>query len=91
MYGQCKGLTDETLPLLSGLTELDDLGIDGMQNFLDGYQMKSDKLNGIMPLVKAFNVTNYAAATEEAIQSNDKTRLDQFRTRLSGTLDLYSF
>jgi len=53
--------------------------------------MKSDKLKKIMPLVKAFNVTNYAAAIENAVQSKDKTRLDQFRTRLCGTLDLYSF
>jgi aminoglycoside phosphotransferase (APT) family kinase protein len=70
---------------------LHDLGIDGMQHFLNGYEMKSDKLKEIMPLVKAFNVTNYAAAIEEAVRSKDKTRLDQFRTRLSGTLDLYSF
>ena len=31
LYGQCKGLTDETLPLLSGLTKLEELGTDGIQ------------------------------------------------------------
>ena len=31
LYGQCKGLTDETLPYLSGLTKLEELGTDGIQ------------------------------------------------------------
>ena len=31
LYGQCKGLTDETLPHLSGLTNLEELGTDGIQ------------------------------------------------------------
>jgi hypothetical protein len=31
LYGQCKGLTDETLPLLSGLSKLEELGTDGIQ------------------------------------------------------------
>ena len=31
LYGQCKGLTDETLQLLSGLSKLEELGTDGIQ------------------------------------------------------------
>ena len=31
LYGQCKGLTDETLPHLTGLTKLEELGTDGIQ------------------------------------------------------------
>jgi len=31
LYGQCKGLTDETLPHLSGLSQLEELGTDGIQ------------------------------------------------------------
>ncbi len=31
LYGQCKGLTDETLLHLSGLTKLEELGTDGIQ------------------------------------------------------------
>ncbi len=31
LYGQCKGLTDETLPHLAGLTKLEELGTDGIQ------------------------------------------------------------
>src|SRR5688572_10591273 len=87
-WGSC---TSNIAPQWEFSIALHDLGIDGMQHFLDGYEMKSDKLKEIIPLVKAFNVTNYAAAIEEAVRSKDKARLDQFRTRLSGTLDLYSF
>ena len=31
LYGQCKALTDETLPHLAGLTKLEELGTDGIQ------------------------------------------------------------
>ena len=31
LYGKCRGLTDETLPLLAGLTELEELSTDGIQ------------------------------------------------------------
>ncbi len=31
LYGGCKGLNDETLPLLSGLTRLEELQVDGLQ------------------------------------------------------------
>lgn len=31
LFGQCKGLTDETLSYLSGLTKLEELGTDGIQ------------------------------------------------------------
>ena len=30
-YGQCKGLTDETFPHLSGLTKLEEFSTDAMQ------------------------------------------------------------
>lgn len=70
---------------------LHDLGIDEKQHFLHGYGIKDKKLREIMPLVKAFNVTNYAAAISGIVESGDKTRIDQYRTRLSGALDMYSF
>lgn len=69
---------------------LHDLGIDEMQRFLTGYGIKNKKLREAMPLVKALNITNYASAIEEIARSCDKTRLEQYRTRLSGALDLYS-
>lgn len=38
MYGSCKGLNDETLPLLAGLEGLEELGIDGMALSDDGFK-----------------------------------------------------
>jgi len=70
---------------------LHDLGVDDMQHFLLGYGIKENKLREAMPLIKAFNITNYASAIEGIVRSGDKTRLEQYRTRMSGALDLYSF
>jgi hygromycin-B 4-O-kinase len=42
------------------------------------------------PTLKAFNVINYAPYVEEAAKEGDKLRLEQYRTRFSGALDLYS-
>ena len=70
---------------------LHDLGIDAMHHFLEGYGLKPDKLNGIMPLAKAFNIANYAPAIERAANRRDKLRLQQYKLRLSGSLDMYSF
>ena len=36
LYGGCKGLNDETLPLLAGLVELETLGTDGLRVSDDG-------------------------------------------------------
>ncbi len=70
---------------------LHDFGIDEMQQFLHGYGIKDKKLWEVMPLIKAFNITNYASAIENIVETGDKIRLEHYRTRLSGTLDLYSF
>jgi hygromycin-B 4-O-kinase len=70
---------------------LHDLGIDEMQRFLIEYGINDKKLREVMPLIKAFNITNYASAIDEIVRSGDKKRLEQYRTRLSGALDLYSF
>lgn len=70
---------------------LHDLGIDGMQQFIEGYGIKDGKLKEIMPLVKAFNVTNYAGAVDDAVKSGNRKFVTQLRVRLTGLLDLYSF
>lgn len=85
-----EGCTSNIAPQWELSIALHDLGIDGMQHFLAGYGIKDAKLKEMMPLIKAFNVTNYAAAIEEIVKSKDKAMLEQYRTRLSGALDLYS-
>lgn len=69
---------------------LHDLGIDGKQHFLEGYGLPEKKFREIAPLVKAINMVNYAPTVERMWQAKDAARLDQYRTRLSGALDLYS-
>jgi hygromycin-B 4-O-kinase len=67
---------------------LHDLGIDGILHFLDGYGINPRKLSHQMPLVRAFNITNYASAAEGA--AKDRKLLEHYRMRLAGSLDLYS-
>jgi aminoglycoside phosphotransferase (APT) family kinase protein len=69
---------------------LHDLGIDEKQMFLEGYGISEKKIAEIAPLTKAFNIVNYTPEVERFIESKDKSKLEQYRTRLSGKLDLYS-
>ena len=86
-----EGATSNIAPQWEISLALHDLGIDGKQHFLDGYGLKPKELTEMMPLVKAFNVANYSSAVSRAAEAKDKKALDYFRSRMSGTLDLYSF
>jgi aminoglycoside phosphotransferase (APT) family kinase protein len=69
---------------------LHDLTIDEKQEFLLGYSLPSKKLTDIAPVIKALNLINYAPFVEQFANLNDKARLEQYKLRLSGALDLYS-
>ncbi len=68
LYGQCKGLTDTTLPRLAGLQQLEELGTDGIQVSdagLAGFAALS-KLKSLAFFhpsfgMKGFNGSGYAA------------------------------
>lgn len=70
---------------------LHDLWIDEKQAFLEGYGIAPKKYLEIAPLVKAFNIVNYAPTVERMANAKDKKRLEEYRLRLGGELDLYSF
>jgi aminoglycoside phosphotransferase (APT) family kinase protein len=69
---------------------LHDLSIDEKQVFLQGYGLKPKQIVEIAPVLKALNIINYASVVAEAGKSGDKTRLEEYRVRFSGALDLYS-
>lgn len=69
---------------------LHDLSIDDKQAFLGGYGLSETDIRTIGPVLKALNVINYAPYVERAAEEGDQRRLDQYRTRFSGALDLYS-
>ena len=52
--------------------------------------MSEKKLRDAAPLIKALNIVNYAPVVANYAELNNKAKLDQFRTRLSGALDHYS-
>jgi aminoglycoside phosphotransferase (APT) family kinase protein len=83
-----EGCTSNIPPAWELSLALHDLGVDEMQAFLEGYGIKPKKLEDSMPLVRAFNIANYASAVGDV--AKDKKLLEHYRLRLSGMLDLYS-
>ena len=69
---------------------LHDLSIDEKQVFLGGYGLRSEQLERLSPVIKAFNLLNYHGAASAAIEQNDEQKLSEIRLRLNGTLDLFS-
>lgn len=67
---------------------LHDLGIDSKQMFVEGYGITPKKLKELIPLVRAFNITNYATSIDNI--AKDKRLLDYYRLRIGGGFDLYS-
>lgn len=70
---------------------LHDLSIDGKQRFLEGYGMKPDEFSEIANTIKVFNILNYSDAIERIARKKDKSRLEFYRLRLQGYMDLFSF
>lgn len=69
---------------------LHDLSIDEKHLFLDGYELSTEEVVEMSPLIKAFNIINYSTAIERAIEVRDHKILGEFKLRLNGALDLYS-
>jgi len=69
---------------------LHDLSIDAKQEFLSGYGLQESAVREIAPALKALNLINYAPYVAEAAEANDMARLERYRTRLNGALDLFS-
>lgn len=68
---------------------LHDLSIDEKQILLEGYGLNAGKIREMMPVLKALNIINYAPSIERLAEKHDFRRLEQYRIRLSGALDLY--
>jgi aminoglycoside phosphotransferase (APT) family kinase protein len=69
---------------------LHDLSIDEKQEFLEGYGMADKDLLKGAPIIKALNILNYAPEIGRLAAAKEKGQLAHLKTRLSGTLDLYS-
>ncbi|HEU4509553.1 MAG TPA: aminoglycoside phosphotransferase family protein [Pyrinomonadaceae bacterium] len=69
---------------------LHDLSIDEKHLFLEGYGINAEDLTKMAPLIKAFNIINYSAAIERAIDTKDHKTLGEIKLRMSSALDLYS-
>ncbi len=69
---------------------LHDLTVDQKEAFLLGYGVTAGGLSEMAPVIKALNVVNYVDEIER-LAAESPARLDRYRSRLCGDLDLYSF
>jgi aminoglycoside phosphotransferase (APT) family kinase protein len=70
---------------------LHDLSIDEKQELLKGYGLTIDQIRQFSPAWKMLTVINYAPSVQRAVKARNTAKLDWFRLRLSGVLDLYEF
>jgi hygromycin-B 4-O-kinase len=70
---------------------LHDLSVDAKQAFLEGYGMSPEQVLEAAPVLRAFNVLNYAQAVDRAARKRDAAQLDWLRLRLRGGLEMYAF
>jgi aminoglycoside phosphotransferase (APT) family kinase protein len=69
---------------------LHDLSIDEKHAFIEGYGLSSGDIHEMAPLIKAFNILNYSAVVETAVEKGDHKQLGELKLRLNGCFDLYS-
>lgn len=69
---------------------LHDLSIDGKQRFLEGYGMNFAEFDRMSYALTAFNVINYIPVLQRIIERKDVMRLEFYKLRLNGSLDLFS-
>jgi aminoglycoside phosphotransferase (APT) family kinase protein len=70
---------------------LHDLSIDRQGLFLQGYKITGKQIIKMAPVLKLFNVLNYAPEVERMAAAKEKENLDLYRARLHGALDMYSW
>ena len=60
---------------------LHDLGVDGSEQFVEGYGVSPKSLADISPFIKAFNLLNYTDEINRVTEAKDKPALARLRTR----------
>ena len=69
---------------------LHDLSIDEKHLFIEGYGLSHADVEEMAPLMKAFNILNYATTIKLAVEKQDHKTLAECQLRLHGCLDLFS-
>lgn len=69
---------------------LHDLSIDAKQKFLEGYGLDIKEFNRNAYALTVFNLINYIPSLQIIIDKKQTARLELYRLRLNGSLDLFS-
>ena len=69
---------------------LHDLSIDAQWRYLEGYGLGDKQLMKMSSAIKVFNLLNYAPEIGMIIKKKQNAKLEHYRLRLHGVLDLFS-
>ena len=69
---------------------LHDLSIDKQGYFLEGYGITGKQTVEIAPTLKLFNILNYAPVIDQIWNEKQKGKLEHYKARLQGALDMFS-
>ena len=83
--------TSHAAPWWDASLALHDLSVDAKQAFLEGYGLSPAQVLEAAPVLRAFNVLNYAQAVDRAARKRDQAKLAWLRARLHGGLEMYAF
>ena len=69
---------------------LHDLSIDAKQKFLEGYGLDVEDFKKKAYSLTLFNIINYIPVLQQIIDKKEKDKLELYKLRLDGALDLFS-
>ncbi len=70
---------------------LHDLSIDEQEHFLKGYGITPAAYNKMAPFIKTLNILHYAPIVQKNVIKKKFEKLAHFKSRINGSLDMYSF
>lgn len=69
---------------------LHDLTIDEQEQFLKGYGITAPAYNKMSPFIKVLNILHYAPLVEKLVKKKAYKKLEQYRIRINGSMDMFS-
>ena len=85
-----EGCVSSIAPFWDISISLKDLSVYEKLCYLKGYGISQKAFSLVAPGIKIFNLLNYAPVVQRLADRKDKEKLDHYRTRLSGALDMFS-
>lgn len=82
--------TSNIAPFWDLSISLHDLTIDEQEQFLKGYGITPQKYIKMSPFIKILNILHYAPLVEKQVRKKNFKKLQQYRIRINGSMDMFS-